>query len=304
MAMHSEAVKYLLTLIHEGGIDKSQIDALWTEVIQSESCSQPLHDEELAEDDTFYAGGGGWDEISYDSDDDDDSDDSDDDDIDHAVAHTATGDTAPDVDEISSDSDDDDDDSDDPEYDPDSTTDTRKFVMSVARMENAAPFVHERYKQCTETDIISVCVMGSTEKCVKKKKLYFSPDRRNQINQVKEGDIVYVKNAKNPRKAVYRKGRVICEFKKINDLSESLFNKDVIHKLLKEGVCVKYGKRTDEWFDSMIDYEYHCKVEWIEGEKTLAYSEVRDSMWHWLHNPVEHCCGTVRQMRKVRHTKW
>jgi len=311
--MHTETTKFLVKLLYEGcDGDKSQMDSLWNEYQHKDhedeiyhpvdveclcgtcgSCRQRELQEEFdqqeplnlqAELDEFEQTSSSIsdvsdfdDDFSYESDTVDDDDNSDED---------SDGEC-----ELLSESDDDDDDDDD-----DDSNTPSKFVISVAPMASRKAFRDSRYEQAKNTSIISVCVVGKHPTEIQSEKLYFSPNRIEFCERVEIGDIVYIKNAKNPRKALYCKGTVVSSFEEIKDISKSQFNEDKIRELLST-IGDEHGiLRTSDFFDSMIYYERQCNVKWEKVDVKLKNSEYRYSAWHNLHQPIDNENGTVRKM--------
>jgi hypothetical protein len=163
-----------------------------------------------------------------------------------------------------------------------------EYIISIARGGEKRNYFESRYNLSKELGIISVDIRKKTSSTIPSD---ISTNRKNQLSHPQIGDTIYIKNVKNPKKSTYCVGTIVKPFEKISNISESFNGR----KELKEGLTknAKDGGATDEqvkqWFDTMIHFEYQCKVIWEHKDEPL---EKNSDMWIKLH---PHSCGTVRK---------
>ena len=153
------------------------------------------------------------------------------------------------------------------------------YIIGIASAAEKKTYIDIRYKLSKRLGIISVDIRkndGSSHPSD------ISTNRKNQLSHPQIGDTIYIKDVKNPRKASYCVGTITKPFKKISDISDS-FNgrKELREGLIKNGLnSGATEKEVEQWFDTMLIFEYQCEVSWTRKDIPL---EKDSDMWKKLH---------------------
>ena len=161
-----------------------------------------------------------------------------------------------------------------------------EYIISIARGGEKKNYFESRYNLSKELGIISVDIRKKTSSTIPSD---ISTNRKNQLSHPQIGDTIYIKDVKNPKKSTYCVGTIVKPFEKISNISESFNNKDEIKSIHTSGLTGEKLLEKNKWFDTMIHFEYQCKVIWEHKDEPL---EKNSDMWIKLH---PHSCGTVRK---------
>lgn len=156
--------------------------------------------------------------------------------------------------------------------------DGKEYVISITRCNEKKEYANLCYNLSVKLGIISIDTRKEQSSLDPNE---ISSSRISQVSHPKKGDIVYIKNVKNNKKETFCKGKIVEPFRKINDLSESLYNrKEIIDIHTKDIDDEALKSQKISWFKTLIHFEYICKVEWIDKNIHL---EKNSDMWEKLH---------------------